>query len=46
MGLLSWLTITKSGDHLAARLTGQQTFGIYPSSETEFFWKVVNARDV
>jgi CubicO group peptidase (beta-lactamase class C family) len=44
LGLLSWLTIAREENHLTARLTGQPAFRIYPLSETEFFWKVVNAR--
>jgi CubicO group peptidase (beta-lactamase class C family) len=44
LGLLSWLTVKRTGDHLSARVTGQEAFGIYPLTETEFFWKVVNAR--
>jgi CubicO group peptidase (beta-lactamase class C family) len=44
LGLVSWFTIKKYGDHLTAKLTGQDAFGIYPLSSTEFFYKVVNAR--
>lgn len=38
------MTITRDGDRLFAQLTGQPKFEIFPKSETEFFWKVVNAR--
>jgi CubicO group peptidase (beta-lactamase class C family) len=38
------LTVTKEGDHLFAQLGGQTKFEIFPKSETEFFWKVVDAQ--
>lgn len=38
------LTVTREGDRLFAQLTGQPKLEIFPSSETEFFWKVVNAQ--
>lgn len=38
------MTVSRDGDHLFAQLTGQPKFEIYPSSETEFFWKVVDAQ--
>jgi len=38
------MTITQERDQLFAQLTGQPRFEIFPKSETEFFWKVVNAR--
>jgi serine-type D-Ala-D-Ala carboxypeptidase/endopeptidase len=38
------ITITRSGDHLLAQLTGQPAFRIYPASETEFYYKVVDAQ--
>ncbi len=38
------LTVTKEGDRLFAELTGQPKFEIFPKSETEFFWKVVDAQ--
>src|SRR6185437_12445558 len=44
LGLLSWISINKSADHLTARLTGQPAFRIYPESQTKFFWKVVEAQ--
>jgi CubicO group peptidase (beta-lactamase class C family) len=37
------LTVTKEGDHLFAQLSGQQKQEIFPTSETDFFWKVVEA---
>lgn len=37
-------TITREADHLLARLTGQRDFPVYPSSATEFFSDVVDAR--
>jgi CubicO group peptidase (beta-lactamase class C family) len=37
------MTVTREGDRLFAQLTGQPKFEIFPKSETEFFWKVVNA---
>ncbi|MRR11391.1 DUF3471 domain-containing protein [bacterium] len=38
------LTVTREGDRLMTQATGQQKFEIFPSSETEFFLKVVDAR--
>ena len=38
------LTVTTSEDRLFAQLSGQPKFEIFPSSENEFFWKVVDAR--
>jgi uncharacterized pyridoxamine 5'-phosphate oxidase family protein len=38
------LTVTREGKQLFAQLTGQPRFEIFPKSETEFFWKVVDAR--
>jgi len=40
----SIMTITREGERLFAQLTGQPKFEIFPKSETEFFWKVVNAQ--
>jgi CubicO group peptidase (beta-lactamase class C family) len=37
-------TFTRDGDNFYAQLTGQRRLQIYPSSETEFFYKVVNAQ--
>ncbi len=38
------LTVRRDGDRLLAQATGQPEFEVFPSSETEFFWKVVDAR--
>jgi CubicO group peptidase (beta-lactamase class C family) len=38
------LTVTRERNHLYAQLSGQPRFEIYPKSETEFFWKVVDAQ--
>lgn len=38
------LDVTQEGDHVYARLGGQPRFEIFPKSETEFFWKVVDAQ--
>jgi hypothetical protein len=38
------LTFTRDGDNFYAQATGQQRAQIYPSSENEFFYKVVNAK--
>jgi CubicO group peptidase (beta-lactamase class C family) len=38
------LTITKKGDRLFAKMTDQPKFEIFPKSDKEFFWKVVNAQ--
>jgi hypothetical protein len=38
------LTVTKEDDRLFAQMTGQPKFEIFPRSETEFFWKIVNAQ--
>jgi hypothetical protein len=38
------MTVTREGDQLFAQLTGQPKFEIFPKSETEFYWKVINAR--
>lgn len=37
-------TLKREGDRLMAQLTGQPFFEIYPTSETEFFYKVVDAQ--
>ncbi len=38
------LTVTREGDNkVFAQLTGQPKFEIFPKSETNFFWKVVEA---
>ena len=38
------MTVTSEGGRLFAQLTGQPKFEIFPKSETEFFWKVVDAQ--
>ncbi len=38
------LTVTKEGDRLFAQMTGQGKAEIFPKSETEFFWKIINAQ--
>ena len=38
------LNVTREGDRLFAQRTRQPKFEIFPKSETEFFWKVVDAQ--
>ncbi|HEV2718466.1 MAG TPA: DUF3471 domain-containing protein, partial [Thermoanaerobaculia bacterium] len=38
------VTITRDDAHLYAQLTGQPRFEIYPESERDFFYKVVDAQ--
>jgi len=38
------ITVTLNGMQLAAQMTDQDALEIFPSSETEFFYKVVDAR--
>jgi hypothetical protein len=38
------LRVTVEDGHAYAQLSGQPRFEIFPRSETEFFWKVVDAR--
>jgi CubicO group peptidase (beta-lactamase class C family) len=38
------MQVTLEGDKLFAQLSGQGKFQIFPSSQNEFFWKVVDAR--
>jgi CubicO group peptidase (beta-lactamase class C family) len=38
------LTVTKEGERLYAQLGGQPRREIFPKSETDFFWKVVDAQ--
>jgi len=38
------LTVRRDGDKLRAQLTGQPSFQIFPESETNFFYKVVDAQ--
>ena len=40
------LTVTREGDRLFCQATGQSKFRIFPASETEFFYRVVEARIV
>jgi hypothetical protein len=44
LGLLFAITITVEDGKLMAQATGQQKFQVYPSSDTEFFYKVVDAQ--
>lgn len=37
-------TITREGNRIFAQLTGQEKFEIFPSSENEFFYKIVDAK--
>lgn len=38
------MRVTREGNQLFAQLGGQPKFEIFPKSETEFFWKVVDAQ--
>ncbi|HLP17640.1 MAG TPA: serine hydrolase [Bacteroidota bacterium] len=38
------LTVTQEGGKLMVQATGQEKFEVYPESETEFFYKVVDAQ--
>jgi hypothetical protein len=38
------LVVTRAGQQLSAQLTGQPAYPIYPSSHSEFFYKIVNAQ--
>jgi CubicO group peptidase (beta-lactamase class C family) len=38
------MTISREGSRLFAQLTSQPRFEIFPSSETEFFWKAMPAK--
>ncbi len=38
------MTMTREGNRLFAQLPGQPKYEIFPESETEFFWKAVNAQ--
>jgi CubicO group peptidase (beta-lactamase class C family) len=38
------LTVTREGNRVYAQLGLQQRYEIFPKSETEFYWKVVDAR--
>ena len=41
---LGIMTVTKEGNHLYAQLAQQPRMEIFPKSETEFFWKAVDAQ--
>jgi len=38
------MTVSRQGDKLMTRITGQPTFELFPESETKFFLKVVDAQ--
>ncbi|SPE60814.1 Beta-lactamase (modular protein) [Verrucomicrobia bacterium] len=38
------LAVTREGDQVFAQMTGQPKFEIFPKSDNEFFWKVVEAQ--
>lgn len=38
------LTVTKNGNQLSVGATGQSAFDVYPTSDTSFFYKVVDAK--
>jgi len=38
------LTITREGDHLFAQATGQPKFEVFPESDRDYFYKVVDAQ--
>jgi CubicO group peptidase (beta-lactamase class C family) len=38
------LTVTREGNEVFGQLTGQPKYEIFPKSDTEFFWKVVDAQ--
>lgn len=38
------LTVTLDGDQLKVKLAGQDAYPIYPTSPTEFFYRIVDAR--
>ena len=38
------LAVTRDGTQLSAKLTGQRAIAIYPESDTEFFYKAVDAQ--
>jgi len=40
----SVITVRRDGDKLRAQLTGQPAFQVFPESETDFFYKVVDAQ--
>jgi len=48
VGRYAWgetiLTVTRNGDRLFAQRTGEDKHEIFPTSETDFFWKDMDAR--
>lgn len=38
------LTVTRKGDQLMARLSGQPPYEIFPSDDDLYYWKIVDAR--
>jgi hypothetical protein len=38
------LTVTREGDHLFVQATGQQKFEVFPESDRDYFYKVVDAQ--
>ena len=44
LSLFFILNVTLEGDQLKVQATGQDAFPIYPSSDTEFFYRVVDAQ--
>jgi hypothetical protein len=38
------LTVSQEGDHVFAQLGYQPKYEIFPKSETDYFWKIVDAR--
>jgi D-alanyl-D-alanine-carboxypeptidase/D-alanyl-D-alanine-endopeptidase len=43
-GIDATMKVTRDDGHLFAQLTGQQSFEVFPESETNFFYKVVDAQ--
>lgn len=37
------MTVTRDGDHLMAKISGQATYELFPKGDHQFFWKVVDA---
>lgn len=44
VGILSILSVRRSGEKLTAQMTGQPPMRIYPESPTRCFWKAVDAQ--
>lgn len=40
----TFIDVKRDGDRLIARVTGQPYFDIFAESETQFFWKIVDAQ--